>query len=382
MARALVTAGLTMATVGSGAQAGVWSWLPSARLSGGYSDNVRLAVRDAEAASSATADLKASLLRQDDAFSASFTPRVLAIRYDDYAALNRVDAYLGADAKRSTERGSTALSLSWAQDTTLTSELGSTGLSEVNKRHRSLGTTLSGYFLASERISLTGQAYATMHRYADAQNTGLVDYDYGTAAASTVYAIAERSKISLQVSAGRLQIPDYRTLDKENYAITLNYDTRLNERWHALVSAGASRVHRLTDDYDGAVYEASVERESELLNLRIAGKRSITPTGNGTLARSDQFSLRVSRPLTERVSFSVAAAWNRNRDIAQQRGLELDSLRYGDVNGNLSWRIAPNWTLSVFIGHTEQRDSDYDRSAKRNYGGFNLNWSGVTRVLQ
>lgn len=379
MARVLFTAGLTMAA--GSAHAGVWSWLPSARLNAQYTDNVRLAVHDAEAASSATADLKTSLLRQDDAFSVGFTPRVVAVRYDDYAALNRVDAYVDANAKCTAERGSTALTLSWQQDTTLTSELGSTGLSEVNKRHRSGGATLSGSLLASERISLTGQAFATVHRYVDAENTGLVDYDYGTVAASTVYALAEASQLSLQLSAGRLQVPDYRMLDKNNYALTLNYDTQLNERWHAVLSAGASRVHR-RDDYDGFVYEASVDRKSELLTLRFAGKRSITPTGNGTLARSDRLSLQVSRPLTELVSFSVAAAWTRNRNVAQQGGLDPDSLRYGDIGGNLNWRIAPTWTLSIFVGHAEQRSYGNDRNATRNYGGFNLSWSGIARALQ
>lgn len=379
MARVLLSAGAMLTA--NAAAADVWTLTGRARAGAEYDNNVRLSYTDEIATTELSAEAGATLARQGDAFSLSLEPRASSVHYVDYSELNHTDASLALRARRGSERGRFDLALTGLQDSTLTSELGSTGYTQVNKYHRSGTFTLSPSWQWTERLVAVGQFYGTVHRYVDAEFTGLVDYDYGMAASSLSYGWNERSTLAMQLSAGRLRVPDESGYDKTTYAATLTYTRQLDEHWQTVLSWGPSEIRSRTGTNRGSVYELSATRQSELFNTRAALKREVTPTGQGTLTRRDEASLGFYRALSERLSVNINGIWVRNRNVLSSGGLEVNALRYAAASAGAHWKLTPTWSVSTNIGYAQQRYSTADDTARRGQISFSVNWSGLTRTL-
>lgn len=381
MARMLISSGLAMASTAVPVQAGVWNTAGQGQVGVNFDDNVRLTTDKPTAAWNGVADLSGQLLFQDDAFVWRLSPRVRAVRYDGERVLNRTEQYLTMSAQKKSERGSSSLSLNGTQDTTLTSELGLTGLAEVNKKHRSASVTLSNAWNLNERFNTNAQLYLSANRYLDAELTGLVDYNYGSALLSVGYNWTERSVVSLQASLGKLEVPDNAAYDKTNQAVTLGYGVQLAPRWHANISYGPSQVRTRNRSDRGTVYDAGVTRKSELSDLSLTISRDVTPTGRGSLTRREQMRLGLNQALGERWSSSWSVTAVRNRDLLPESGQTLSAVNYGDITGSLSWRMSPTWNLSLSAGYTQQRVDDGERTAERRHAALNISWNGLTRRL-
>lgn len=380
MARALISTGAMLAASGS-AQAGVWTLSGRGSAGAEYDDNVRLTYEHAIATTKLAADVAASLAHRGDVFQLQVDPRISDTRYVDHSELNHTNGYLTVDARRSVERSSLALSLTGTQDTTLTSELGSTGLTQVNKRHRSGVFVVSPSFQWTERLEVGGQFYATAHHYVDAEFTGLVDYNYGLAAGNVVYALNERSQLTVRVSAGKLQVPDRNDYDKSNYDATLAYSKQWDEYWKTVLSFGPSVINTSLGENSGTVYGLSATRKSELLNTNMTIRHEVAPNGQGLLSRRDEASLQFHRPLSERTAVRFAGSWVRNRNVLATGDLEVDAVRYADVSASLDWKPKANWSLSLTVGYVQQSQSSNDDIARRRHAGLSVSWMGFDNVL-
>lgn len=361
--------------------ADAWTLTERGRASADYDDNVLLSYDDAIETAKLSAEAAASLARQDDAFRLRIEPRIATVRYLDAAEFDYTAGYLRLNARQTSERSSLEFALDGTQDTTLTSEEGSTGLTQVNKYHRSAVLSVTPSLQWTERLAAGGQVYATVHRYVDAELTGLIDYDYGMAAGSMSYGLGELSRLSLQISAGKLRVPDDSGYDKTNFAATLTYTKQFDEHWQAVVSFGPSEIRTDAASNSGVVYEVSATRKSELFNMSAAIKREVTPTGQGALTRRDEASLGFYRSLSERASLNVGGRWIRNRNVLPSGGLELNAVRYAGASARFNWSLAPTWSLSLSFGYTQQSHSWIDDTARRRDAGLSLNWSGLERVL-
>ena len=380
MARILMSSGLMVAGTSTVAHAGVWNVAGQGSIGASHDDNVRLSTQNPIADWSGIADVAGVLSYQDDAVLFSATPRLLAIRYDLDRAYNRTEQYLTLQAQKTTETGSSNLSLSGTQDTTLTSEPGLTGLAEVNKQRRLAALTVGGARNLSERFALNGQLSASASRYVDAQQTGLIDYDYGSAQFSTSYAITARSRLTLQLSAGALQVPDNESYDKVNMAATLGYRLQLAPRWRVNVSAGPSQIRTRDRDQTGEVYDATLTHDAELTSFNLSISKDVTPNGFGLFSRREQLRLSATRSLGERWAVDGSAALVRNRNVLSDLDVEQAAVNYTDLTGSVRWRITPTWDIRFSAGYARQRVGD-TLPAERQYTALNINWNGQVRAL-
>jgi hypothetical protein len=379
--RMLISAGLITTVHTPVARAGAWSTAGQGSIGINYDSNARLSAVDEVADNSAVADVSAALSYQDDAFVFRASPRLVAVRYDHDRSLNRTEQYLTLQSQNTTEQGSGSLTVSGTQNTTLTSEPGFTDRAQVNKQHREADFSINHSRDLTERFSLSGQLTATLSRYVDAESTGLIDYDYGSAGLSSSYDWSTRSRLILQASMGKLQVPHVEAYDKTNLSATLGYRLQISPRWTTSISFGPSQI-RTPDRVDnGTVYNVTLAHESLLTNFNFSLTRDVTPNGFGLLSRHEQVRLGLTRALGERWSTDWTLSASRNQNVLPEGGVEQERVTYGDLSGALRWRMTPTWSVAIAAGYSAQHLSNDAPAAERTHGSLNITWNGLTRSL-
>ncbi len=380
MTRVAVCSGLAMLSAAP-VRAGDWTLAAQALATGNYDDNVRLSSRNAVASWTGAGEATAQLQFRDDTSQWQFSPRVRSVRYDSERTLDRTEYYATLAGQIAGERGALSVTLSGTQDTTLTSEPGLTGLAEANKKHRTGSATVSNRYSMSERLDFSTQVYASVNRYLDAEFTGLVDYDYGSALLGASYELSERSVLSLRFAAGKLQAPELTRLDKTNYSVNLGYSLQLGPRWRLDLSAGPSRIDTAQRIDRGSVYDATLTHRTEMMTFRFSATRDVTPTGQGLLTQREQLRLGLEKTFTPRWSVGGWTAIIRNRYLQDAGAPGQNTVTYGDVTGNLTWLITPTWQVSLSGGYTQQRTGSSQPRAERSHAGLSVSWKGLARRL-
>ena len=263
------------------------------------------------------------------------------------------------------------------------SELGLTGLSSTNKRRLSRSLSWSPALQATEKWLWGAQLTATAVRYADAAQTSLVDYNYRSGTLYSSFQLAPLTKLTLQLAAGRLQVPDNASYDNSNYAVTMAYNHALGEKWQFSASGGPSLIRAVAAAAAdrGQVYSVSLVRQVEHHSLSFTVSRDVTPNGLGLLSRHEQATLAMQHSLSERLAVNVSSVWSRTRNVLPSGGLQLARLDYSYVDAALNWAWSPNWRLTADLWHAQQRYDSSLGSAQRWHGSLGVSWSGLERAL-
>ena len=360
----------------SAARAAAWGWMPRAEFDAGYNSNVQLSPTDEKASASGTATLGAHVTRYSDAFNWSLDGYASAVRYVRFAEFNYNDVTVNTQADKSFETSQYSLSGVYVRDTTLVSELGSTGLTQVNRPHEHIAFTLSPAASISERWNLSGDISWSNDRYLEASNDGLVDYDYASADIQSGSRITERSTLAVALSYGRIMVPSLRS-NTNQFAANLVWQSVLSEAWSARMAVGPLRVESKYLRDNGLGYSGSITRKSPTGSLEFAASRQATPNGRGLLTKRDTLSLSLRQEFSERLAVTVAVQRIETRDFISTIGFQLNGLRYVDASASLSWRITPTLTGSATVGGSTQTFDANDLRAHGYRASVGLTWQGL-----
>lgn len=358
------------------ANAAEWGFVPSMMSNVDYTDNPRLIPGSDEAHSGARAEVSAQLGLATEATSLSLVPRFVYAQYEDDPLLDRKDVYLTASAQRAYERVSWTASTSFARDTTLTSELGLTGLQYANRDRENLSLSLGPMWQVSERAQVSAQYYGADTHYKDAEFTGLVDYSYWLVALSGTYVWTEKLTLGFESSAGTLDVPDTRRVDRDMNA-SLSLDWQVVEGWSARFSYGPTRIETDAGDMQGQIYSASISRESLRSNQLLAVERDVTPTGRGIFVTREHARLSNSYAVTPRMSWSVTAQATRTTDAII--GSDYTN-QYLNASTSLRWRFAQHWSAVLSASASQQKYEQRD-NAEGFSASIGLVWDGRKHAL-
>ncbi len=376
-----------------------WSFTPVAQQRVEFDTNPLLVPRSSNFYVNDTANLATNLVgkldHHDEQLDLTASPRLLFQYYPDTTFLDQNNQYLDLAANYKLERTSWAGTAKLARDTTLTSELGTTGLTIGNRRHENATLALGPTYQVTERFSLSAQGGYERNRYENEAGTGLIDYTYYSGDAKASYLASARTQLNLDVAVNRLHVAAL-GFGTTSYIVVAGLTSALNERWSATVSAGPSFVKssRGTDNGFTALVEA--KRTGELLNLDARVSRDLTPTGRGVLTTRDQALLSLYRPISERLISSISLLYQRTRDLTTNpfgandyiliycgtaASCNLPSfapytVHYYSAEANLRWQFSPQWELSPFARYEEQ---DIYAASTRAHGyrvGLTLSWNG------
>lgn len=335
-----------------------WMLTPRTRVGDEFITNPVLSGRDGSlyfsGTSDFTADLNADLSQHADNYDIALDPRLLFVEYYNQSLLDQNNQYLGVNSDYKTEKTTWSIATNGIRDTSLTSELGLTGLTNTNLRHESLQTTLGPSYQYTERLSFAAQAAWQGNHYEQALGSGLVDYRYTSLDLSSTYLLTERNSLQEDLSGGQLSAPEAGNRSN-SYQLNSSLTSLLTETWTTTLIAGPSLVKSGQGSQYGVLYDGSIKYQGELTQFKADLSRSVVPTGQGVLTRRDQATLTFTYQATERLTTSLTGLAGRTRNIDTLNTAAEFSLRYYSVLGDLEYQLASNWSLSLTAEDRQQK---------------------------
>ena len=374
---AAVTAGLTSTC----AYAAQWSWTPDAETFARSQRNPRLSANDEEQkddSHSIGARISAEVRRQTERVSLSIHPGVVAHRHLEDKDLDRDELQLDTSLVLKGERLSWRGDASARRDSTLTSELGSTGLNESNLRHDSYNVSVGPVWQASELLTVRSSLDTMEHRYPGVTGASLVDYRYSTATTGIDYVFSERVVLAAETVVGRLS-DEGSGPHSDNASVTLQARYAWSPFWTVGVGGGPSWLKVGDDRQRGFLYSAHISRAFEKASLSLGATRRQAPSGTGNVTDLEEADLAFSMQLSERLVASLAAGVTRRKNALRAINLDLSEVRYNRAELNLTWRATPHWRISALVGGATQRvDALFfkDATARGYEARLTLNWTG------
>ncbi|MFC4308000.1 hypothetical protein ACFPN2_02800 [Steroidobacter flavus] len=365
------------------ASAAEWRVLPSAFVGTSYADNPRLRVNDTSSASGASGELKASLQRVTERSELTLLPRLVAARYSDDESLDTNDQFVTGSYRWMGERSEWNMQLGLTRDTTLTSELGSTGLVDSNRRHEETSFSFSPRVMFTERVSGGFQMFQVDNHYVDTEVTGLTDYRYSAVSVFSQIVLTDAgSALTVTAQAGRLTTAGFFGSETRDGTLKLGWTFQPWMLWTASLSAGPSTVETAIANDTGWVFDGEIKRLGDRWSLTANASRNQSPTGRGVLTRRDEARLTFNRTITERLSATVGARYVSSQDLLPQRnGVRTYQVDYAQLNLSANWRLARDWSVSLQLtGNTQ----DFELAAERANGyraSFNVVWNGQPQSL-
>ncbi len=348
-------------------RAGPLSTEPLLGVAADYSSNAFLQPAGAHSVSDLAVLASAPTAYDMDALHLSLTPN---IRYSDsghgYSSLASNYFHLSANATVSFDLDIVSLTTAIGRDSSLLqNEFAANG---IGVRLDNTAAGLDWQHTLSPRALLTFDASWNRALYNEsATSSGLVDYRYVSVGSSGSYALTERSKLTLQLSAG-----DYAALDgitkSRNYSLQLGLDRQLSEIWTLSTSAGYAKSDNSIKIFEGPflidgivfgpfyagtakseqkgpVYNASLKREGETLTFTASASRAYRPSGFEYLARQDLAELNLSDIYSARWTFTGKIDFQ-NTSVPQSDGT-TSTVRYLSAQLSADWHWTPTWLVSM-----------------------------------
>jgi len=296
-----------------------------------------------------------------------------AIRYSSdgsYSSLNSNYFHLNGNASFGTDVDTLALSTGIARDSTLYQS----GIKSGNYGARNDNTTAAADW---QRI-LTARATFDLNVgwsrslfNQEANSNGLVDYRYYSEGSSGTYAVNELTNVQVILGAGQYGALDGDTASN-SYNLQLGAVRQLSELWTLTTSAGYSTsensqklfegpfffggveygpyyVGTVKSSEKGPIFNASVTRQGETLNVTASASRAYRPTGFNFLSRTDVAELDITYISSDRWTFGARISYQNTGTPAS--GDVFRPVRYINPLLTADYHWTPTWLVSLHASY-------------------------------
>ena len=363
------------------AHADEWALEPSLSGRGAYNDNLQLAPSGGEGAFGLSLSAALHGVARTESREAGLELRATANRYPGKARLDTNDYSAQFSGSLASERNAWGLKASAVRDSTLATELATTGVVLTRKQRNLLGVSPSYSRALSETLLLTLEAQTSRVTYEP--GAGLIDYRTSGASVSLKKSLSETLALAASASRSRYQADDINRSDTTAFGGSIDYAagprlklglqasrqrTGIERRGTVLVcpltglindpTCGLfgvplqtvtleSRTQAWTQAYSAGATWQFDERSS----LELVAGRDLNPTGSGSLVRTDRLGVAFKRGFDERLSGSF--------DLSRLHSVFLDGpgvpAEYLRLAPALNWQAGPWWSVSAGASYTEQR---------------------------
>jgi hypothetical protein len=361
----------TLAMAGGRSSAAAdWSNTLDANATAGYVTNPRWQPGVNTSDEFAQVMVDGSTSAQTEHGQLTVTPRLSVTRYVHETDLD-IDAgslelmYLGK-----LERGQWMFDVAGLTDSTVTSELGTTGVTNVNRRHTQGNLSLSYQYYSTERLSWLLQGSGQITRYNDAAAFGLTDYDYGSVAFGPTWNFSERVQGSLTLEADRLS--PHTGARQNDYSASLQLKRNFSERYAWRVSVGGTRVEYANEgSTTSSQYELGASRQGERVQWDVSIKRAVLPIGLGLLTPETVAALGMTLGTSEHSTLNITANAIRTQPVFVTQPVVLfvgpyllyglvqrvlySGATWGQVGAEWRYQFTPHWSLSAAYRYGRSR---------------------------
>jgi hypothetical protein len=356
-----------------------WSGALESSLSAAYVINPRMVAAGNTSDETGVLVVDGGATAQTERSQLTLTPRFTVTRYDHETDLNREDGSLTVNFKEKLERGQWTFDGIASTDSTVTSELGTTGITYVNLRHNAGLAELGYVYSSTERLSWSLQLGGQIARYEDAREFGLTNYDYGSVQFGPSWNFSERVQGSLTLEADRLNPQTGPRQD--NYSASLQVQRSFSERysWHA--SLGGARVEYGSTETSAssastsAQYELGATYKGERLQWDMSAKRAIVPIGIGLLAPQTVVALVLAANTSEYSTLSVSLNGIRTDAVFVDHIPFYGGATWGQAGVEWRHNFTTHWALSVGYQQGRARANDVTQWANGKQAHVGVTWN-------
>jgi len=357
------------------ASAADWSLAPHFGLNGEYNTNPYLQFQDTGNRSGGIFDASLPLGAKTERTDFKLGLDAHLRHYNDDVSQNRDDERLSTSINQTSERHSWSGSASWARDTTLTSELGTTGLTQTNKRHNRYGASINPQIQLSERSLANFGISGELNRYQDAELTGLVDYSYASVFAGYSRLMGELTSVGFGAVVGGQSVPDRSSSDTVNALLRVSLSHDYSERLHFESYLGPIYARSQTLERRGAGGRLALRYGGLRTDFSFSAERQLAPAGLGDLTIRDAASLEMTNRLKERLSVSTILSYQRSQAALTIPGASANRTQYWRAEEGLHWQCAKTLSIGLVAGKTRQKSSNQTDYADGFFARFGITWS-------
>jgi hypothetical protein len=299
----------------------------------------------------------------------TLTPRITLTRYLHETDLNIDAGNLDVAAQEQYERALWTFTGQGVTDSTVTSELGTTGITNVNQRHSAFTLGTNYQYNSSERLSwMVGVAYQKTH-YSEGERYGLTDYSYGSIDLGPTWNFTERVQGSIELQADRISPEN--GARQEDFSASLKLQRAFSERyiWHLTVGGTQVRTDGVVSNVGGTevqsptvtsgtslLLDAGASRQGEQVRWDFSVKRGVRPVGVGLLAEQDEAVLDVLAGITEHTKLHFSANVIRTTPVLYLSYVVYNGASWGQASAEWQYQFAEHWMLSVSYLRARARD--------------------------
>lgn len=354
-----------------------WYIEPGVSLRAFYDDNVRLSIRDpiSSLGGTLTADVESG--RRTELSEIGLRGRINSSRYADAADLDETDVVLGLSSAYQFGRSRFRLDGQLDYDSTLTSEVSTSGYVQVNKRRERFQLSPSWSYTLSPRTQIETTLSYEEISYEDVDVIQLFDYSFARMSLTLTHALSERTQALSRFSFDRYDAGQIDTLS-DSYGFELGAGHQLSETLTISGFAGLRQARSQIPtgfgveetDNTGPLFQLSLNRRLEVGQFRFSAARSLLPSSSGTLLDTTSLGLGFDYPLGPRWTLSLNADGYRNRTPdGESSSNDRDYLAF---SSKLSHRLSRSLSLDLSYRYRLQKYDQQDDAADSNaiYLGF------------
>jgi hypothetical protein len=356
-----------------------WSGALESSLNAAYVINPRMIAGGDTSDETGVLLVDGSAMAQTERSQLTLTPRFTVTRYDHETDLNREDGSLTVNFKEKLERGQWTFDGIASTDSTITSELGTTGITYVNLRHNAGLAELGYVYSSTERLSWSLQVGGQIARYEDAREFGLTNYDYGSVQFGPSWNFSERVQGSLTLEADRLH--PQTGARQNNYSASLQLQRSFSERYSWRASLGGSRVEYGSTETSASSastssqYEVGATYKGERVQWDLSARRAIVPIGIGLLAPQTVLALVIAANTSEHSTLSVSLNGIRSDAVFVDNFPFYGGATWGQAGVEWRHNFTTHWAFTVGYQQSRARALDVTEWANGKQAHVGVTWN-------
>jgi hypothetical protein len=387
----IVLCGILLPLAADPSQAREWSLEPSISLRTEYNDNIQLTPGPHPTVWGMILSTDAKFSGATETMQATGGLNLSFNRYFDQPQLNINNYDLSLRSSYKPERDVFGLDIDAIRDSTLVSELATTGV-VLAYSPRNLSTVNPSWsHKLTEATTINARYGYTGVKYGDTSGTGLIDYQDQSASLGVQSNLDEGKVVGVTVSYDRYETSPQQ-VRANTYGIQGAYEHAFSETLRAALAVGwrwtQSTISSQTLICDGPIIagicsgtitettaiqmqntngltlKATLEQRGETDTVSGQLSQEIYPSGSGSLVQTRRVGITWLRQWSPRLGSSVAAAAYQVQYIG---GVVTNSnSRYYAVDARLSWRLDEQWGVDAGYSYARQKYDTAPVSANAN----------------
>lgn len=360
---------------------------PSSRLRAEFDDNIQLLTDNHSDAYGFIASMSANSGMRTGQFNIALKSGVDIYQYWGQKNLDRENFNIGLLTDyRFNEKNKFGFNLDYISDTSLTSELLTTGFlggstrqnAQIGRERINVAPSWS-YFLSDLQILKAGYAHEEV-TYEKSNNSFLNSYRTDSGELSYTHQWSPELQYFVSLGAMRYELQDFYTII-DNYSANLGFDYKYSETLSFNVMVGGRDTESefgptpgLTPQQQvllnanqsgitstsslGSLFALGMKKQFEVDNLTLNYTRNTSPTAGGVLLQADSFNANLEHQFTEQLKLMLSGSANFNSSTSSAN--TSYNRDYYTVESRLGWMLAKQLNL---VGGYRYRTQQYDTSS-------------------